>query len=71
VLGSAILAAVAAGLYPSIPAASAAMVRFTATIEPDPATHEQYAFYFERYQETYPALRDLMHRTARHVAGTG
>lgn len=69
VLGSVILAAVAAGLYPSIPAASAAMVRFTETIEPDPAAHKQYAFYFERYQETYPALRDLMHRTARHVAG--
>ena len=69
VLGSAILAAVGAGIYPSIQAAAEQMVHTERTIEPDKARHEEYRFYLDRYVETYPRMMDVMHKTTRHVAG--
>jgi ribulose kinase len=71
VLGSAMLAAVGAGIHPDVQAAARRMVHVERTIEPDPGRHEAYRFYLERYLETYPAMRELMHRTTRHVAETG
>jgi FGGY-family pentulose kinase len=68
VLGGAILAAVGSGLFPGIPEAAAAMVHETDTIEPDAARHEEYQFYVDAYAETYPAMRDLVHRVTRKVA---
>jgi FGGY-family pentulose kinase len=68
VLGSAMLAAVGAGIYPSVQAAAERMVHVERTIEPDPARHEEYRFYLDRYLETYPRMKDLMHQTTRHVA---
>lgn len=65
-LGSAVLAAVAGGLYPNIPAASGAMVHVRERIEPDPERHEAYRFYADRYIETYPRLQDLIHALVRH-----
>jgi FGGY-family pentulose kinase len=70
VLGSAMLAAVGAGIYPDVQAAAAQMVHVERTIEPDPDRHEQYRFYLDRYLETYPRMKDLMHQTTRHVAET-
>jgi FGGY-family pentulose kinase len=70
VLGSAMLAAVGAGIYPDVQAAAGRMVHVERTIEPDPARHQEYRFYLERYLETYPAMRELMHATTRHVAET-
>jgi FGGY-family pentulose kinase len=70
VLGSAMLAAVGAGIYPSIQAAAEHMVHTERTIEPDKTRHEEYQFYLDRYIETYPLLIDVMHKTTRHVAGT-
>lgn len=55
-LGCAILAAVAAGWYPDIPAAVEAMVTVTRTIPPDAAAHAAYAPVYERYKALYPAL---------------
>ena len=69
VLGSAMLAAVGAGIYPDIPAAAEKMVHTAHTIEPDPERHEEYAFYVNRYLEAYPRMKELMHETGRHVAG--
>jgi sugar (pentulose or hexulose) kinase len=69
VLGSAMLAAVGAGIYPDIPAAAENMVHTADTIEPDPGRHEEYRFYVDRYMEAYPQMKELMHRTERHVAG--
>ena len=69
VLGSAILAAAGAGVYPSVVDAARAMVSVERTIEPDPDRHEQYRFYVDRYVETYPLLKDVIHRTVEHVAG--
>jgi ribulose kinase len=68
VLGSAMLAAVGAGIYPDIPAAAENMVHTADTIEPDPGRHEEYRFYVDRYMEAYPQMKGLMHKTERHVA---
>jgi FGGY-family pentulose kinase len=69
VLGSAMLAAVGAGVYPDIQTTVQNMVHTERTIEPDSARHEEYSFYMDRYIETYPQMRELMHRTVRHIAG--
>jgi FGGY-family pentulose kinase len=67
VLGSAIVAAVGAGIYPDVQAAAERMVHTERTIEPDPARHEEYSFWVERYIETYPQMKELMHKSVRHV----
>ena len=58
-LGSAILAAVAAGHYASIEEAVGAMVKVTRRIEPNMAVHEQYKPLFAAYERAYPALRSI------------
>lgn len=69
-LGSAILAAVGAGLYPDIATAAGKMVQVTRRIEPNPAVHEAYRFYVEQYIATYPAVQELTHALTRHVAAS-
>ena len=69
VLGSAMLAAVGAGVYPDIQTAAQNMVHTERTLEPNQEAHEVYKFYVDRYIETYPLMKDLMHKTVRHVAG--
>ena len=71
VLGSAILAAAGAEVYPSVTEAARNMVTVARTIEPDPARHEEYRFYVDRYIETYPLLKDVIHDTVRHTAESG
>ncbi len=71
VLGSAMLAAVGAKIYPDIPTAAKNMVHTSETIEPDQERHEEYQFYVDRYMETYPQMKELMHKTERHVASGG
>lgn len=66
VLGSALLAAVGAGLYPDIQTAAKRMVQVKDTIEPNQEAHEEYQFYFDLYNKTYPALKELMHTMTRH-----
>ncbi|MCS7060100.1 MAG: FGGY family carbohydrate kinase [Anaerolineae bacterium] len=68
-LGSAILAAVAAGLYPDPGAAAGRMVRTAARIEPDMQRHAEYQFYVDQYIATYPRLQELMHAMTLHQAG--
>jgi FGGY-family pentulose kinase len=67
-LGSAILGAVGAGLYPDIRTAAENMVHVESQIEPDQATHEAYEFYVDKYIETYPRMKELMHEVSHHVA---
>jgi FGGY-family pentulose kinase len=69
VLGSAILAAVGAGIYPNIQEAACHMVHTSHRIEPDQQRHKEYQFYVEKYIATYLQMRDLMHDVAQHVAG--
>lgn len=59
-LGSAILAAVAAGEYHSIEEASDAMVTITRKIEPDMKRHEEYKPLFAAYERAYPALGHVL-----------
>jgi sugar (pentulose or hexulose) kinase len=68
-LGSAMLAAIGAGIYPDLQTAAEKMVHTERTVEPDPARHAEYEFYVDKYIETYPRMKDLMHDTVRHLAG--
>lgn len=66
-LGSAILAAVAAGVHPDVTTAAKTMVQVVETIEPNPEAHEKYAFFQAQYEATYPALKDLMHTMTKKM----
>lgn len=67
--GSAIVAAVGAGVYAGLAEAADAMVSIAETIDPDPTTREAYEEGFDTYRATHAALAPLMHRMAeRHVA---
>jgi ribulose kinase len=68
VLGSAIIAAVGAGVYPNIQEAAHAMVHSSHRIEPDQQRHEAYQFYVEKYRAAYLQMRDVMHDIVQHVA---
>ena len=68
-LGSAILGSVAGGAFSGITEAAEAMVRPARVILPDQAHHEEYMFYFEKYQELYHLLRDWMHSVTNHRTG--
>lgn len=63
-LGSAILAAVAAGLYPDLKSAVNAMVRYAKTIKPNMENHEKYKKYFAQYQKAYEKFGDWMRETS-------
>lgn len=65
-LGSAILGAVAAGYYPNIVDAANHMVKAEKVIEPNKDRHDEYMFYFEKYKELYPLLKDWMHSVTNH-----
>ena len=61
VLGSALVAAVHAGLFETFDEAARAMVRIAEVIEPNPANRQTYEDAYARYLATYPALKPLMH----------
>lgn len=66
-LGSAILACVASGLYPTVKEAAGNMVSISQFVEPDKANHEAYRFYVDRYIETYTQMSGLMHQMTDHL----
>jgi len=55
--GAALLAGVAAGLYPSVEAACDAAVRVGVRATPDETNARTYRHYYPIYQELYPALK--------------
>jgi FGGY-family pentulose kinase len=57
-LGSAMTAAVAAGMYKDIDEAASAMVALEKTVEPDPKNADFYDGLFERYVSLYERLND-------------
>lgn len=67
-LGSGVIAAVGAGAYPSLADASQHMVTIEGEYHPRDDQHAAYQFYFEKYQQTYAQLRDIMHDITRHVS---
>lgn len=68
-LGSAILAAVGAGHYASIPEACDQMVEFTQTLEPDMHKHRAYQPLLEAYRATYQNLKETLHKQADLAKG--
>jgi ribulokinase len=65
VLGSAILAAFAAGKFGSIPEAAGSMVHYAKEVRPDPENHEKYQRIFAQYAKAYEECGDWMHETTR------
>jgi sugar (pentulose or hexulose) kinase len=65
-LGDAVLAAFGTGMYRSIEEAASRMVRIQTRIEPDRGNAEAYRYYTDKYIETYPRLKDLMHDMVKH-----
>lgn len=65
-LGSAILGAVAGGVYPDINTAAENMTSIDYIIEPDAERHRQYMFYYEKYKEFYALAKDWMHSVTNH-----
>ncbi len=69
-LGSAILAAVGAGIYGSISEAAGQMVKTKKVIEPDRSRHAAYQFYVAQYIRTYESLRDASQQVVRRLTRT-
>ena len=67
VLGSCMLAAVGAGLYPSLDDAARNMVHEADVIEPNMEVHEEYKFYLQQYMDAYPQMQELTHKTVDHL----
>jgi len=63
-LGTAVCAAVGAGLFADLREAAEAMTRVTRTIEPDGTSAAAHDFGYDKYLRTYAALKDLMHEVA-------
>lgn len=66
-LGSAILGAVAAGLYSSIQEAAEKMVTYVETVEPNETNHKKYEFYVDKYCDLYKEMKDWMHAVTEHA----
>ena len=62
--GAAVLAGVAAGVYPSVVQACDALVRVADRTSPRAETHAVYAAGYEVYQALYPTLAPIFHRSA-------
>lgn len=68
--GAALLAAVGAGVYPSVEEACSTCIRVTDSVEPGKDTGA-YAAYYPRYQALYPALREEFDALAAVVEARG
>ena len=58
-LGSAILASIAAGIYPSITEAADNMVKIKSVVEPNLSKTNEYQFYIDQYVMTYENLKKI------------
>jgi|TARA_B110000259_G_scaffold83607_1_gene97586 ribulokinase len=69
-LGSGILAAVGAGIFPNVTDAVHSMVHTSETIVPDLSMTQAYRSYSDQYLESYSVMKDLMHKSAAHERTT-
>ncbi len=67
-VGTAVCAAVGAGLFASPVEAAEQMAHITREILPDESKADQYDFLFDKYVRTYPPLREMMHEVAQRYA---
>ena len=65
IIGTAAAAATAAGLYPDLFAAAAAVARPGICLEPDLAAHAQYSEILARYRDVTALLRPVMHSLSK------
>ncbi|MDP9363258.1 MAG: xylulose kinase, partial [Chloroflexota bacterium] len=66
-----VLAAVAAGWYPSVPEAAAAMTGTTEEFRPEPEASARYdRLYGEVYRHLFPALRPFVDRLTELTEST-
>ena len=65
-LGSAILGAVAGGVYPDVETAAQNMTSVDYVIEPNAEQHRQYQFYYKKYKEFYALAKDWMHQVTTY-----
>jgi len=63
-LGAALLAGVAAGIYPSVPDASDAVVEIVDSMEPVEENRRAYDSVYNSYRAAYPAIKELYKRIA-------
>jgi xylulokinase len=63
--GAALLAGVAAGVYPSVVEACRATVRVVEATRPQAELQPLYARAYERYRALYPALKEIFHALAQ------
>ncbi|MGB9687081.1 MAG: FGGY-family carbohydrate kinase [Rectinema subterraneum] len=66
-LGSAIAAAVAAGIHPSLQSAAESMVKTATTYMPDISRNRMYKEYVDQYIATYLHLRDDSHKLVKLI----
>ena len=69
-LGDAILGACGGEVFPNIEEAVDRMVKIKKKIEPDADKTEEYRYYVDKYIDTYPRLKDLMHDMLDHETGS-
>ena len=60
--GAALLAAVGAGIWPSVEAACHEAVRVAKRVRPNPTVSARMDRQYEEYRKLYPALRGIGHR---------
>jgi xylulokinase len=58
-MGGAMLAAVAAGEYRSVPEACGKIVQVVDHVEPDPSLVSKYEMRYQKFKNIYPAVREL------------
>lgn len=68
-IGGAVSASAALGLFPDIRAASLALAAQTQAREPDPARHQQYVDMLGHYREATEIIAPLSHRIATRAKG--
>ena len=65
-LGNCMIGAVGTGIYKDLTEAAQKMVKIDKSYTPDMEAHEKYSFYMDRYIDTWPLMRDLVHKTVAH-----
>lgn len=68
-LGDSMIVAVGCGIYKDLQEAAENMVVIDKKYEPNMENHEKYQFFLESYIETWPLMKDLVHRMVKHVNG--
>ena len=68
-LGDSMIVAVGCGIYKDLKEAAENMVVINKKYEPNMENHKKYQFFLDSYIETWPLMKDLVHRMVKHVNG--